>query len=122
MPVLLSVLETEEIVVNILKKILFFSVLSVFLCLFLVSCGDDRPEGITVRDLTWGVGGPLPKAADFFESLPEGWTADFEEDYRFDKLGEYSLKVVLRDDRGRTYDDYEVRFTLVNDQEPPVIT
>ena len=106
---------------NHLKHILIVATGALLLCLLLVSCSGGESETIPTRDLVWGVGAPLPKAEDFFESLPQGWTAEYARDYRFDKIGEYTLQVILRNAKGKAQ-EYEVNFSLINDQQPPVIT
>lgn len=107
---------------TILKRSVACLLSLVLLAVLLPSCGAKSPaEGLTPRSLTWGVGGALPTAADFFETLPEGCTARYAESYSYQQLGEYRHRVLVTDERGHEA-AYEVRLTLVLDEEPPVIT
>lgn len=94
----------------------------IILCLGLLSCQSEAPAPVSFscRSLTWGVGGRLPEAKDFVESLPEGYTVAFAEEYSFSDLGTYTLTLVFTDARGRETEK-QVQLHLVLDQEPPVI-
>ena len=89
-------------------------------CLLLGLCAcqtGDRAE-IRTRDLTWGVGAPLPLAKDFLESAPDGYSARFAQTPQFSRVGEYDLTIIVSDPRGKE-SEYQVKFTLIHDQEPP---
>ena len=103
-----------------MKKITIDLLLALFVCLSLVSCIRETPTELVWKDLTWAVGAPLPHASDFVAELPDGYTARFAEEYRFQTLGEYELCVILTDARGRE-SEHNVKFTLVIDNEPPVM-
>ncbi len=96
---------------------------TVTLCLCLLSCQNEEavPPLFSCRSLTWGVGGRLPEAEDFVESLPQGYTVRFAEDYAFSNLGDYSLKLIFTDERGRET-EREVALSLILDAEPPTVT
>ena len=86
----------------------------------LCACGKSDADLPVVRDLRWAVGGALPRAEDFFESIPEGGSARFAEEYRFSALGEYTLTLIYEDARGRET-QYTANMTLALDTTPPVI-
>ena len=71
--------------------------------------------------LTWGVGAPLPDAADFVRSLPDGYSVRFAEEYRFSNLGDYRLSIIVTDQNGKETTE-EVLFTLIIDDQAPVMT
>ena len=67
----------------------------------LLSCMQVDHSNVRFRDLTWAVSTPLPKAEDFVVNLPEGYKVEFAKKYTFTKIKEYSLELILTDDRGR---------------------
>ena len=95
--------------------------LCVVLLSALVACGGPSPaRDLTPRTLTWGVGGPLPDAEDFFEALPEGCSARYDGEQPKAVLGTNAVRLIVEDAKGREY-KYETSFTLVLDGEPPVM-
>jgi len=94
------------------------------LCLLLASaCISSQPSEPLpgVRELTYGVGAPLPHAEDFFETaLPDGYTAKFAEEYSFSHTGSYSIRILVSDKSGKET-AFDTSFTLVMDHEPPLI-
>lgn len=99
-----------------------FTVLTVLALLIscFASCQEEEPIEVQWKNLTWGVGAPLPEASDFVQALPQGYSVSFAEEYTFTALGDYTLRLILTDDKGRKT-EHEVRFTLVVDNEPPQI-
>ncbi len=100
------------------------------LCLLLVMCSlfsmsaclAGKREAIPTKDLTWAIGAPLPKAEDFFENLPEGYTVGFDEEAPFAHLqpGENTVKLFYKGEKGRRK-IVEATLTMINDTQPPVI-
>ena len=96
-------------------KRLFCACLVSVTLLFTVSCaGGD----VKSRDLTWASGGELPRAEDFFEALPEGYSARYAEKYSFTTHKAYPLEVILRSPMGME-SRRKVTLTLVEDTVPP---
>lgn len=63
----------------------------------------------------------MPEAKDFVESMPDGYTVKFAENYAFSNLGTYSLSLVFSDERGKeTVREVELR--LILDEQPPSLT
>ena len=81
---------------NIFKKLLLGGLLS-SLVLCASACASEKIEA---RDLTWGTGGALPQAEDFFEELPEGYSARYAERYEFTKHKTYPVEVILKSGLG----------------------
>ena len=79
---------------------------------------DADPE---FQDLMWAVGTPLPEAEDFVVSLPDGASVRFAEQYTYPSLGDYQLKLIVTNAKGKE-SEYTVRLSLVNDLEPPTLT
>lgn len=85
-----------------------------------VSCGNKVDlETLTVNDMDWAVGAPLPKASDFVTDLPEDVTVRYKEDYQFSSMGEYNLTLVLSN-RGKEI-ERSVKLNLRVDDTPPTI-
>ena len=86
--------------------------------LLLPSCGAVKVP--PTRDLKWSVGAALPSAEDFFETMPKGASARFEEDYTFSSLGDYNLTVIYKNAKGKEK-KCKVKLTLGIDQTAPQI-
>lgn len=109
---------------QLLRRFLVLLLSLLLLGTLLTSCqekGNPDVKELQYLHLTWGVGGPLPEAKDFVKSLPEGYTAQFAKEYQFSDLGDYDLTVTVTDPKGRTTSQ-NVKFTLIVDDQAPVIT
>lgn len=82
------------------------------------ACGSVKTP--PVRNLKWAVGGTLPSAEDFFETMPKGCSARFDREYTFSSLGDYTLTVIYKNAQGREK-EIKVNFTLGVDETPPKI-
>ncbi len=94
------------------------------LCLLAVTACVTQPNTPLpqIRELTYGVGAPLPQAEDFFAAaLPDGYRAEFADEYSFSHTGSYSIRILVSDSRGKKI-EFETEFTLVIDHEPPEIS
>ena len=104
-----------------MRRLLCLLCLFAFLLTLLPSCGEPSPaEGLTPKALLWSVGGALPAAGDFF-ALPEGCEARYETTPVCASLGDYHPTVIVTDAKGREF-SYEVSFTLLFDEIPPVMS
>ncbi len=103
-----------------LTSIVLAMLLAVSLFL-LPACTKPEPPALTTKSLTWPVSVPLPKAEDFVESIPEGYTLSLAEKYSVSSLGSYSIPLLLTDERGREF-TYTASLTLVNDTTPPTVS
>ncbi len=104
-----------------LKRKLIGGILAagMLLCSFSACSGGSANE-LEWKDLTWGVGGPLPAASDFVGSLPEGMEVRYAKDYEFPTVGDYELELIVTDSLGwETH--VTVKFSLVIDAEEPEI-
>ena len=89
--------------------------------LFLLpSCQKPEPPELKTKNLTWPVSVQLPKAEDFVESVPRGYTISLAEQYNISSLGEHSVSLVLTDEKGREF-TYSASITLVNDTTAPAV-
>lgn len=103
------------------QSILICFALMISLCGILSSCMEvEEPVRLQTRDLTWAVSAPLPHAEDFILDLPQGWLAEFAEQYSFTEIKEYPLSVIVTDEKGNKT-AYEVNLHLVLDREAPTI-
>ena len=103
------------------RRLLLFMLIAALLCAGVTSCQQQvKPTEVQWKNLTWAVGAPLPEASDFVQTLPEGCSVRFAEEYTFSALGEYTLRLILTDAKGRET-EHQSRFTLVDDKEPPTI-
>lgn len=87
------------------------------------ACREDEPEAsgsLQWRNLTWAVGAPLPEAKDFLQTIPEGYSVRFAEQYAFDALGDHSITVITTDPDGKEFRQ-SLRLTLIEDTQAPVI-
>ncbi len=90
--------------------------------LFLLpSCTKPEPPELQIKNLTWPVSVPLPKAEDFVDVVPEGYTISLAEKYNVSSLGTYPVSLVLIDEKGREF-AYSASLTLVNDTVAPQIS
>ena len=106
----------RRLVCVLILTAMLFSVLS-----SLTSCdGTGDSETIEVKNLTWAVGAPLPEASDFVLSMPKDTTVAFAEDYVYEQLGSYTVKLIFTDSKGKK-SEREAKMTLVLDDEPPKI-
>ena len=99
---------------NIFKKLLLGALLSGTV-LSSVSCAS---AAIETHDLTWGTGGALPRAEEFFGELPEGYSARYAERYTFTKHKTYNVEVILKTNIGWET-KHSVKLTLIEDTTPP---
>ncbi len=99
------------------------ALLLLLLCVFMmIACGGESVlETIEWQSLTWGVGAPLPQAADFAVSLPQGVNVKYAQDYSFVKTGMYQLELIVTDQNGNELRK-SVSFNLVIDHEAPTLT
>ena len=67
---------TKRLTILVLAMLL---AVSLFL---LPACTKPEPPALTTKSLTWPVSVPLPKAEDFVESIPEGYTLSLAEKYK----------------------------------------
>ena len=82
-----------------IKRALIALLLLAMLSAMMTSCIAGGGE-VAVRDLCWPVGAPLPKAEDFFEKLPDGYSARYAGEYSFNELKEYQIELILTDAGG----------------------
>lgn len=93
------------------------------LAVLLIACmevEEEPTERLKTKNLTWAVSTVLPHAEDFIVDLPNGWTAEFAEQYSFSEIKEYPLTIRVTDDKGRCT-SYEVYLNLILDQEAPTV-
>ncbi len=102
-----------------LFRLCMIGLLSVALLILPVSCSPSGSD-VSVRDLTWAVGAPLPRAEDFVSGLQDGYSVRYAEEYSFDSFRTYSLQLILTAPNGWE-SKYNVTLTLVQDTEPPTI-
>ena len=101
----------------------FLLLTAMLLCLVpsLAACNDTGEfDLIQTKTLTWAVGAPLPEASDFVTYMPDGVTVAFAEEYEYPQLGEYTVRLIFTDKRGKTA-EREAKMHLVLDSEPPKI-
>lgn len=103
-----------------LTSIVLAMLLAVSLFL-LPACTKPEPPAFQTKSLTWPVSVPLPKAEDFAETIPEGYTVSLAEKYSVSSLGTYSIPLLLTDEKGREF-TYTASLTLVNDTTPPTVS
>ena len=106
-----------------MRKILCLLAVFTLMLPILASCMTPEPPQIPkTRDLTLGVGAPIPRAETFFETvLPDGLRAEYAEEYHFTHTGDYRIAIDLFDAKGKKINRVEVLFSLVIDNEPPVM-
>jgi len=88
-----------------------------------VSCGDSessRDDLPTPQKLKWAVGTALPKAEDFFKTLPKDSSVCFAEEYTFTQKGDHTLTVIYTDPDGEE-SEIEVKLTLAIDTVAPTV-
>jgi len=83
-------------------------------------CAPAEPPALKLKQLTWAVSTPLPRAEDFVEALPTGCTVRFAEEYRFTEYGEHDVELVLTDARGKSF-SYFTTLSLIKDTVPPTL-
>ena len=89
--------------------------------LFLLpSCKEPEAPILETKNLTWPVSVELPKAEQFFVSVPEGCSVRLAEQYHISALGTYPVSLILTDADGNEF-TYTASLTLVNDTTPPTI-
>lgn len=98
------------------------SLLLVLLCVVgvLTACQRDDVTRIKFRSLVWAVSTPLPKATDFVENLPEGYSVEFAEKYTFSEIKTYTIELILTTPRGKQ-SRQKVQLRLIVDGEAPTI-
>jgi hypothetical protein len=103
------------------QKILCFLLVISFL-FSLSACLSPRGEEVSPKTLTWAIGAPLPKAEDFFDSLPDGYTVGFADESPFAhlQLGKNAVKLCYKGEKGRRR-TVEATLVMINDTEPPVM-
>ncbi len=103
------------------RKCFLLSFLAFLLFCLLVSCGQTAPD-LTLIPQVGVVGVPesFPQAKDFFEELPEGASVRFSDDTVLSALGDNPVTLILTTKQGTSYLYHSV-FTLVFDNDPPVI-
>lgn len=93
-------------------------------CLLSLGCSkegeDTELAELVFRDLVWAVGDVYPEASEFILLLPEGYSVRYGEDYSFSEVGNYRLKLIVTNPRGRE-SVHEVGFSLILDTEAPRI-
>lgn len=95
-------------------------------CLFFVfsACAPAGEASIcpALRDLTWAVNTPLPKAEDFLasEPLPQGCSLRYAEQYSFSEIREYSIQLIFTNESGEE-SAHDVSLSLIVDQDPPTV-
>ncbi len=105
---------------NTVFRLLAAILLLAMLCGTLTACAEEAPPEVTLRNLTWAVSSALPKAEDFVEELPEGYTARYAEDYTFPNIKSYALEIILLSPKGKET-RHSVTLELIRDTEPPVL-
>ncbi len=110
---------------RLLKKIFIVMLALVLSVGSFVSCKDKeaiaRLEAIQTRSLVHPANSAVPTAADFVVDLPEGISVRFAEQYQFDHIGAYQLKLELSDADGNKVEK-TVELKLVLDTAAPVIS
>lgn len=106
-----------------IKNLIWAAVLCMLLLSMAVSCMTVTPPQIpAVRSLTVGVGAQIPEAEVFFTApLPSGVRAVYAEEYSFTHTGKYRIAIDLLDANGKRIERVETDFSLVTDNEPPVM-
>ena len=104
-----------------MRRLVCYLMMSVML-LSMMGCGKtvEEPARIEVKNLTWAVGATLPEASDFVLSMPHGVTVAFAENYAYPQLGDYHVRLIFTDDKGKQTEK-EATLTLVLDEEAPKI-
>ena len=89
----------------------------------LTACEEAPKEGVNLpwRSLTWAVGAPLPEPRDFLQTLPEGYSVRFAEEYAFSVLGDHTVTLIATAPDG-TECRQVLHLSLVVDEQAPVIT
>ncbi|MBQ9784692.1 MAG: transglutaminase domain-containing protein [Clostridia bacterium] len=103
------------------KRVSAFFLCCILMATCLVSCARVDHSHVQFRNLTWAVSTPLPKAEDFVVDLPDGYSVRFAQKYTFSQIKEYTLELILSDERGRET-THTVKFNLIVDNEPPTLT
>ncbi len=78
-------------------------------------------DAIQFKHLTWAVGVSLPTAEEFAVSVPKGTTLRYATDYAYTALGEYRIKLIATNEKGKQT-EHEVLFTLIQDDTAPTLT
>ena len=94
------------------------------ICGAFCACQEDEPEAsgtLQWRNLTWAVGAPLPEPRDFLQTLPEGYSVRFAEEYAFSELGDHTVTLIATAPDG-TECRQALRLTLIEDDQAPTIT
>ncbi len=86
----------------------------------LVACVRVDHSNVRLRNLTWAVSTPLPQAEDFVVDLPDGYSVAFAKKYTFTQIKEYTLELILTDDRGRE-STHTVKLNLIVDETAPTV-
>ncbi|MBR2927060.1 MAG: transglutaminase domain-containing protein [Clostridia bacterium] len=103
-----------------MKRVLLITLVACLLLALLPACGGSWEKDCSFRPLCWAVGAPMPEASDFATALPEGVTVRYAQQYSFSSVGEYTLKLIVTDQKGREFEQ-AVSFTLVFDKTPPAL-
>ncbi len=87
----------------------------------LLSCARVDHGHVQFRNLTWAVSTTLPQAEEFVVNLPEGYSVRFAQKYTFNQIKEYTLELILTDERGKE-STHTVKLNLIVDEEAPTVT
>ena len=102
--------------VNFLKKLLLGALLA---SAVLTASSCTLVGDWNTQDLTWGVGGALPRAEDFIVGeIPDGYSVRYAERYEFSEFKTYPIEIIVKAGNGFEV-KYGVKLTLIEDTTPP---